>query len=73
MLATYDWNIFGRTEQAGIRCAIRQDRPVPTFIQGAAWEFVAAIRAGEPVPSWFRLQMARHSMRRLGYYLFLSL
>jgi hypothetical protein len=72
MLASRTWNLFSPKQCPSLHCAVWQDRPVPEFIQTEAWEFCGTVRAGEPVPVWFRLLKAREAMHLTGYYLFLA-
>ena len=63
------YNVFSRKQQPASCCAVRQDRPVPSFVQSETWEFGGVIRSEEP-PSGFQAEAAHHAMQLTGYYLF---
>jgi len=66
------YNVFSRKQQPALRCAVRQDRPVPSFVQGETWEFKGTVKA-EKAQSGFHPEAASHAMRLSGYYLFHAL
>ena len=73
MQALDAYNVFRRKQQPALRCAVRQDRPVPGFIQGETWEFGGTIKGSQPTPAGFRPEAATQAMRLTGYYLFHAL
>ena len=66
------YNVFHRKRQPALRCAVRQDRPVPSFVQGETWDFGGIVWSEEP-PEGFQPEAAHHAMRLTGYYLFHAL
>jgi hypothetical protein len=64
-----DYNLFRRRQRPALRCAVRQDQPVPTFIRGEVWEFGGTAMIEKP-PAGFQPEAAHEAMRSLGYYLF---
>lgn len=67
-----DYNVFHRKRQPALRCAVRQDRAVPIFIQGETWEFAGTVSVEQRLPG-FHPQAAEEAMRHAGYYLFHTL
>jgi hypothetical protein len=56
-----------------LRCAVRQDHPIPTFIREEAWSFACTIDLSipsRPAPRGFRPDAAHEAMRLTGFYLF---
>ena len=41
------YNLFRRKGQSELHCAVPQDYRVPTFLDGAFWEFAGSLREGE--------------------------
>lgn len=64
-----DFNVFRRRQSPELRCAVRQDRPVPGFIDGAIWEFSGTV-VGEKPPAGFQSDEAHEAMQGVGYYPF---
>ncbi|WP_336492619.1 hypothetical protein [Methylobacterium nigriterrae] len=73
MQASSTYNVFHRRQQPELRCAVRQDRPIPTFISGETWDCGGTVRPTEPTPAGFRLEAADAATRLTGYYLFQTL
>ncbi|WP_336490125.1 hypothetical protein [Methylobacterium nigriterrae] len=67
------YNIFQRTRQPSLRCAVLQSRPVPAFIQGETWEFAGTTADEAGMPLGFQSEAADEATRLAGYYLFQSL
>jgi len=70
MTASPPYNFFRRRHQPRLCCAVRQDRLVPSFIHGAAWDFGGTIACTRSQPSGFRPEAAHEATRFTGYYLF---
>lgn len=69
-LRSYEvYNVFLRRRQPWLRCAIRVDHPVPTFIVARYWDFYQTVRA-DAIPVDFEPRAARQGSDMLGYYLF---
>jgi hypothetical protein len=69
LVAYIAFNVFHRKRQPALRCAVRQDRRVPTFLQAETWAFGGITTVEEPSPS-FEPQAASQATRITGYYLF---
>lgn len=64
------YNLFNRTEQEELVCAVPEDWPVPSFIRGPPWEFAGRLE-GTSVPTRsFNREAAATSVRYNGFYLF---
>lgn len=66
------YNVFARKDEPAIRCAVVQERPVPTFIQKEGWEFQGTVKPSDPAPAGFRHGRAADGTRIIGFYLFFS-
>ena len=73
MQAPAAYNVFRRKRQPALRCAVRQDQPVPTFIRSDTWEFSGTIGCTQETAAGFRACAASEAMRLTGYYLFHAL
>jgi hypothetical protein len=64
------YNLFRRADRDELICAVPEDRPVPSFITGPAWDFVG--RANESVIGFtgFNHEAAEASVQWNGFYLF---
>ena len=72
-LAAYvAFKVFQRKRNPALRCALRQDQPVPEFIEAGTWAFSGTTTIEEPLPG-FQPQAADDAMRFAGYYLFHAL
>lgn len=69
LMATDSFNLFRRKESPELFCAVPEDRVVPGFIAGDAWEFGGRISGTHSQPGFDR-SAARVSSRINGYYLF---
>lgn len=63
-------NLFRRTEEQDIICAISEDRPVPIFLQDPAWTFAGRLDWETATVPGFDLRAARSACNSLGFYLF---
>ena len=63
------FNVFRRKLKPSLRCAVRQDRAVPAFIDNETWEFSGTV-TGETPPPGFRADDADRAMQSPGYYLY---
>jgi len=52
---------------------VRQDRPIPAFVQGETWDYGGTVRVGEATPPGFRSEAATSATKQIGYYLFHAL
>lgn len=64
------YNLFRRKGQRALCCAVRQDKPVPAFLHGEAWDFGGTIFDDAASPTGFRAKAASEATRINGYYLF---
>ena len=72
LMAYAAYNVFQRKRQPALRCAVRQDRPVPAFIRSEAWVFCGTTTVEQPSPG-FQPEAAAKAMRFTGYYFFKAL
>jgi hypothetical protein len=63
------FNVFHRKRQPALRCAVRQDHPVPVFIRGEIWALGGTTTMEQPSPG-FQPEAATEAVRFTGYYLF---
>ena len=69
-LAPYTaFNVFKRKRNPTLSCAVRQDRPIPEFIEGETWAFSGTTTIEKPSPG-FQPELASEATRTTGYYLF---
>ncbi|GJD92980.1 hypothetical protein [Methylobacterium iners] len=69
-LAAYAaFNVFYRKQRPSLRCAVRQDQPVPLFVTSQTWAYSGTSTLEEP-PSGFVPQAATEASRVTGYYFF---
>lgn len=73
MRALDAYNVFRRREKPALRCAVRQDRPLPDFVRGDAWDYVGTVNGTGPMPAGFRPKAAREAASTPGYYVFHAL
>ena len=66
------WNIFSRTGDGDIRCAVPSDYPVPRFILSGSWAFWTQRLRGDPPLLGFDGRAACGLARLNGFYLFTS-
>jgi len=66
------YNVFRRKRKPALRCAVRQDRPVPAFVNGETWDFGGIATTKEPPPG-FQPEAESEAMRLTGYDLFHAL
>jgi len=67
------FNLFCRKHEPTLCCAVSQDLPVPSFIQGETWEFAGTITHEDQEPPGFHTEAADEAARLTGYYLFQAL
>lgn len=65
--------LFASRRDAGICCAVRQDRTGPSFLTNGAWEFQERITDPVQAPADLNLRVAQASMDLTGYHLFVRL
>ena len=69
MLSSY--NLFRRKREPDLCCAVRQDKPVPPFVQGKEWEFGGTVvDDGAKKPAGFQTSAAREATQLTGFYIF---
>jgi hypothetical protein len=64
------YNVFRRKGRSELHCAVPQDRFVPTFLDGAFWEFAGTVRESASVRACFKRASALVGVRLLGFHLF---
>ncbi len=66
----HGFNIFCRCDEPDIRCAVPEERPVPTFLKGPIWQFSGktdAVALGTVV---LGERVIADAVRAQGYYIF---
>ena len=72
MLSSY--NLFRRKLEPDLCCAIPQDKPIPAFVDGNAWEFAGTVTdTGPRMPAGFKRSAAPIAVSLTGYYVFHAL
>jgi hypothetical protein len=64
------YNVFLRKHKPGLCCAVREDMPVPGFLDAARWSYGYTARSKADVPAAFQSEAAHEASSRLGFYLF---
>ena len=64
------YNMFRRSDDQEIFCAVCEDRPVPGFIDGVSWLYHGTIGDDRAVPLGFLPHVARKASDLNGFYLF---
>jgi hypothetical protein len=64
------YNLFRRADRVELVCAIPEDRPVPDFVQGPAWQFSGRVEGATIGSSSFNREAAEASVRYNGFYFF---
>ena len=67
------YNLFRRKGDCELFCAVPEDRIVPSFIDGARWEFLGKLDDAGPSPAGFDARSAATSVRFNGCYLFAAI
>ena len=66
------YNLFRHKLMPDLFCAVPQDWPVPSFIEGSAWAFAGTISERTPAPAGLDWELAAASVRRSGFVMFQS-
>lgn len=64
------YNVFRHREKPELYCAVRQDKPVPGFLEGTCWAYSHTLQDMAAVPVEFRPVAAEDATRQLGFYVF---
>ncbi|WP_407528161.1 hypothetical protein [Methylobacterium oryzisoli] len=64
------YNVFRHRDKPALYCAVRQDRPVPGFLEGERWDYSHTLQDMAAVPVEFRPEAAEEATRHLGFYVF---
>lgn len=64
------YNLFRRTAEPDLQCAVPEDRELPRFITEESWEFGGKLTAPGDAPSGFSHRQASQGAYLNGYYLF---
>jgi hypothetical protein len=64
------FNLFRHKQKSHLVCAVPEDHPVPSFIEGSTWEFAGTVSEPTPVPLGFSRKAADAGVRFSGFYLF---
>ena len=66
----HGFNIFSRRDEPDIRCAVPEERPVPVFLEGPVWEFIAKIDGASLAAAGFGSGAIAEAIQAQGYYIF---
>ena len=69
----FPFHLFFSRRDAGIQCAIRQDRGMPSFLNGETWVFSRIVKTEGQAPLDFNVKAAQASVHLTGYHLFTAL
>jgi hypothetical protein len=64
------YNLFRSNGNEALYCAVPEDRSVPTFVSGPAWEFTGKVSDGSARPLGFDSRAAATGARFNGFHLF---
>ena len=64
------YNLFCRADRNELICAVPEDRPVPSFITGPPWDFVARVQESVIETMGYDHDAAEVSVQWNGFYLF---
>jgi hypothetical protein len=64
------FNIFCRRDEPDIRCAVPEERPVPSFLEGPVWEFTGKIDGSALATAGFGENVVAEAIQTQGYYVF---
>jgi hypothetical protein len=64
------FNTFCRRDEPDIRCAVPEERPVPTFLEGPVWEFTGKIDGAALAAAGFGEGVVAEAVRAQGYYIY---
>ena len=67
------YNLFASKTDIGVCCAIRLDRPIPGFLNGAEWEHRGLLTDAASTPRDFNARAAHEAAGLNSYYLFTAL
>ena len=70
MCARQVYYIFSKADDAARFCAVRQDQPIPAFLDGVAWTFVRSLNVPTDKLSGFDLDAAEDATRQARAYLY---
>lgn len=71
-MVTEFYTLFCQKDRPALCCAIPEDKPRPSFVEGEGWSFRGKVPDIE-APRGFRPMAARNASRMLGFYLFQTL
>ena len=70
MCARKTFYIFVEASDGAQFCAVRQDHPIPTVIDGVRWKYVSCIDTARDKPYGFDADAAHAAMRQQGVYFY---
>ena len=70
MCARKVYYIFSKVDDGAAFCAVRQDQPIPTFLDGLSWNFARTIQVPLDKLLGFDLEEAEISTRKNSIYFF---
>jgi hypothetical protein len=70
MCARKVFYVFVKTSDKDQFCAIRQDQPIPSMLDGVSWEYVDCIEVTRTKPLGFHAEDAQEATRSQGIYFY---
>ena len=70
MCARQVYYVFSKAADEAQFCAVRQDQPIPRFLDGVTWLFVRTLEMPAERPVGFDLDEAEAATRRAGVYFY---
>jgi hypothetical protein len=64
------FNLFRHKLKQDLLCAVPEDYPVPSFLDGSTWAFAGKVSEPTTIPPGFNSKAAEAGMRFSGFYLF---
>src|SRR3954467_6961723 len=64
------FNLFRHKLKPDLICAVPEDYPVPSFIEGSTWAFAGKVSEPITIPLGFKSKAAEAGVRFNGFYLF---
>ena len=63
------YNLFRYRSAPDLLCAVPEERPIPSFLDGSVWTYAGALRDGDVPPAGFLRAEADLAARLNGFYL----
>lgn len=69
MTTSRRYNLFRRSAEPDVLCAVPEDKPVPPFVTAPAWEYGGHMNRDDAAPAIFRSRAVATAIRFNGFYL----